>query len=247
MPCGKCIGCHTAAAKAWALRCTLENQLHQHAAFTTLTYDEKHLPPTLRKRDLQLWLKRFREALGPTRPIRFFASGEYGEQSKRPHYHALLFGAAPADYELIKRTWKMGHTHTVPITPAAINYVAGYTTKKLTDKDEGRRERVDPETGEVYEWQPPFIQMSRRPGIGGHARQHTASWRSYAINNGVKTAVPRFLHEAWKQQATEEQREQLAKERELKQQQQPTTLEDLDNKHIIHLDQQKVKAARRRI
>lgn len=70
-------------------------------------------------------------------------------------------------------------------------------------------ERVDYETGEVYQWQPPFIQMSRRPGVGGHARQWVNSWRLFAVANGHKIPVPRFLHEAWKLQATPLEVEEL--------------------------------------
>lgn len=88
------------------------------------------------------------------------------------------------------------------VTPAVIAYVAGYTAKKINDNINHHGEHVDPETGEVYTWQPPFLQMSRRPGIGGHSRIHTQSWRDYAILNGQKIPVPRYLHDAWEQQAT---------------------------------------------
>lgn len=183
----------------------LEFQQHPASAWTTLTYDEKHLPPTLQKRDLQLWLKRLRKELGSARAIRFFASGEYGEQNGRPHYHAIVYGLNAellATRSLIDRTWGRGQTQTVSLTPRAIAYTAGYTAKKIGFKQKSQIERVDPDTGEVYYWQAPFLQMSRRPGIGGHARQWPASWRLYAVNDGYKMPVPRFYHESWKAQAT---------------------------------------------
>lgn len=220
LPCGKCIGCRFANAQAWALRCQLELQQHRSAVFTTLTYDADHVPPTLQKRDLQLWLKRLRKAGTLKRPetkgpLRFFACGEYGEQNKRPHYHAIVYGLDPSHALLIDQKWGLGHTMTAAATPATIAYTAGYTAKKISDTwNAVKHQRVDPSTGEVYTWQPPFTQMSRRPGIGGHARQWTASWRLYAVNNGHKMPVPRFLHEAWKAQATTEQLEELQKIRE---------------------------------
>lgn len=203
-----------ARAREWSLRCSLELQLHDKAAWTTLTYDEEALPPTLRKPDLSGWLKRFRKAMGPTR-IRFFGSGEYGEQNGRPHYHVLLYGADPVkDRDTITETWGQGRTFTVQVTPANIAYTAGYTAKKIGFKKEAATERVDPETGEVYHWEPPFILMSRRPGIGGEARKYTESWRMYAVHNGTRMPVPRFLHDAWREKANPEQVERLLYEKQ---------------------------------
>lgn len=247
LPCGKCTGCRTTNARAWALRNHLENQQHRHAVFTTLTYDDDRLPPTLEKRHLTLWLKRVRKAMGPARPIRFFASGEYGEQNGRPHYHALLYGAAESDAKRIDSAWNMGHTKTVPISPAAIAYVAGYTAKKLGDTERATSEQVDPETGEVYRWQPPFLQMSRRPGIGGEARKFTESWRSFAIHNGARLAVPRFLHAAWEATATEADKEKLLEEVQTRQKLRPITLQQLDAEEQIQRTRQALKAARRKI
>lgn len=198
-----------ASAKAWALRCQLEAQQHPSAAFSTLTYSDDALPPTLDKKHLQLWIKRFRKQLGTARPLRFFACGEYGEKNGRPHYHAILFGASERDRDLIDSTWGLGRTHTVRATPASIHYVAGYTSKKINWRREAAAEHVDPRSGEVYEHQPPFLQMSRRPGIGGHARDFTNSWRLFAVHNGQSMPVPRFLHEAWKNTATPLEKEEL--------------------------------------
>lgn len=213
LPCGKCLGCRLTAARNWAIRCQLELQQHNGAAFVTLTYDEQHKPPTLSKRDLQLWLKRIRRHT-PDRTLRFFACGEYGETNRRPHYHAILYGITATQRQLVDDTWGLGRTQTENATPANIAYTAGYTAKKAGLTCDTTTERVDPETGEVYNYQKPFIQMSRRPGIGGHARQWPASWRQFAIHNGHKVPVPRFLHEAWKAQATEEQLQQLQEEKE---------------------------------
>ena len=84
----------------------LELQYHDSAYFVTLTYDDFHIPKayypdpetgevhtsyTLCKRDFQLWMKRLRKKFSDDK-IRFFACGEYGGQTKRPHYHAIVFG-----------------------------------------------------------------------------------------------------------------------------------------------------------
>lgn len=211
LPCNTCLGCRMSAAKAWALRCQLELQRHNAATFTTLTYDEEHKPVTLDRRHLQNAFKKLRHSRGP---FRFFASGEYGETTKRPHYHAILFGVAEHERHTIEEAWGQGQTYNTNVTPARIAYTAGYTSKKVNERYLARHhERVDPDTGEVYTWQPPFIQMSRRPGLGSHARQHVQSWRRFAIYNGQHIPVPKYLHEAWKAQATPTELEQLLDEK----------------------------------
>lgn len=209
LPCGTCIGCRKARAREWALRCTLELSAHEHACWATLTYDEHSLPPSLRKDHLAGWLKRLRRRSDVA--VRFFASGEYGERTQRPHYHAILFGVAPSS-GLPQSAWPHGFVRVDPLTPAAISYVAGYCSKKLGWKlDKG--ERIDYTTGEVYEYQPPFVQMSRRPGIASAARHFVASWRSQAVLNGTPMPVPRYLHKAWIDQASDDQLIKLREEK----------------------------------
>lgn len=210
LPCGACLGCRMSRARGWALRCRLELGSHRAACWTTLTYDEDHVPPTLSRSHLSDFVKRFRERVRPA-PVRFFASGEYGERTGRPHYHAILFGvpvSAP-----IQQSWPFGFARVDPLTPAAVAYVAGYCAKKLAHQERSE-ERVDLETGEVFVYEPPFIQMSRRPGIGAAARNHWRSWRDKAVLDGVAQPVPRYFHERWKEMASPEEVERLRVERE---------------------------------
>lgn len=115
IPCGKCIGCRLDYSRQWANRCMLEAQYYppDQVWFATITYNDKYVPRvmssdpdtgkqapalTLRKRDFQLWMKRLRRHF-PENKIRFFAAGEYGSETLRPHYHAILFGLPLADCE----------------------------------------------------------------------------------------------------------------------------------------------------
>lgn len=209
LPCGGCLQCRMDRARDWAIRCQLELKSHEQACWVTLTYSDDNLPLTLRKDHLSSWLKRLR-ARHTGRTIRFFASGEYGERTQRPHYHSILFGLS--DDPSIQDTWPFGHTRTDELTPAAIAYVAGYTSKKVGYRLEPE-ERSDPETGECYTFQPPFLQMSRNPGIGGEARKFWRSWRSTAHYHGREVPVPRYLHEAYLLQASPLQLEKLKNEK----------------------------------
>ena len=270
LPCGGCLGCRTANAKAWALRCQLELNDHANALVATLTYDDEHVPPTLRIRDTQLYHKRLRQQLArkgrgstTTEPIRLrhFTSGEYGEENGRPHYHTILYGPGERQRELVSECWReergkgkgkpLGYVHIDTVTPAAIAYVAGYVAKKLNYKRDGPKyvEDVDPETGEVIEtpWQHPFTIMSRNPGIGANAKQHTQSWRAYAIHHGRQIPVPKYLHEAWKQQATAEDIETLEYEKlQNRIRKTPITPALLAAAEAIAIKTQEIKAARRK-
>lgn len=234
LPCGTCLNCRTRTAQAWALRCQLETHQHRTAAFVTLTYADEHLPPTLTKAHPSAWLKRLRQAASRKAAInsglRFFLTGEYGERTHRPHYHAIIWGLSSLHDQLIQDTWPHGHTRTHDATPATISYTAGYCEKKYLPLAELPRELIDPATGEVYDYQPKFRNMSRNPGIASalrhrptthgpleradydNHRRHTNSWRLYAINNGTKQPSPRYLKDAWLSQSTPEEREQLRRE-----------------------------------
>ena len=100
LPCGRCIGCRLEHSRKWALRCVHEASLYDKNCFITLTYDDEHLPKdsSLVKRDLQLFFKRLRKRY-PGHLIRYFAAGEYGDNTARPHYHAILFNFCPEDFK----------------------------------------------------------------------------------------------------------------------------------------------------
>ena len=249
LPCGSCLGCRKSRAREWAYRCSLELQQHREATFLTLTYDELHVPPTLSKRHLQLFWKRLRRDW-PAKSIRYFSCGEYGTKTARPHYHAIVFGIDPDRVGFFIDAWRdgrdqpMGFVDARPVNPARIAYTAGYVSKKIGWR-ESRDLRVDPSTGEEYKYQPPFILMSRRPGLGkAAALQHPNSFRLQAIYDGSPIPVPRFLHSHWVSQASDAQKLKLKEDKLLL----PTT--DISSRALrasalIHASQQSLAAAKR--
>lgn len=218
--CGKCTGCRVRQARDWAIRCLLENDEHDVSSFVTLTYDPKFLPragdqPTLDKQHLSGYLKRLRSRVEPLR-FKFFGAGEYGDLTGRPHYHLLLFGLSPRERH-IAAAWQFGHVSAEPVTPARVAYTAGYVQKKMHAAPIRGSPRVDPETGEVLDPEPPFRHVSRGgksgSGLGGSARRHVSSWRANAIWRGSEVPVPRYLHNAWKAVASASEMEELELER----------------------------------
>ncbi len=157
--------------------------MHEQNSFLTLTYDQLHVPADygLRKEAFPLFMKRLRKAVSPQR-VRYFHCGEYGEETRRPHYHAVLFGL---DFsfdrvpwternghtlyrsESLEDIWKLGQVLIGEVTFESAAYVARYVVKKVTGSGaDAAYERVDGDTGECYQVEPEFATMSRSPGIG---------------------------------------------------------------------------------
>ena len=181
LPCGQCIGCRLERSRQWATRCMHEAQLHEENMFLTLTYDDEHLPRSISKREMQLFLKRLRKSL-PSKKISYVYCGEYGDKTQRPHYHALIFGHRFDDCKIHSKTkngqylytseklqnlWQKGHCLIGSVTFESAAYVARYCLKKITGKNADKAyERLDPQTGEIYQITPEFFQPSLKPAIG---------------------------------------------------------------------------------
>lgn len=175
--CGQCMPCRFNKRRLWAHRISLEALCHGDNSFVTLTYADDAVRSVV-PRDLSLWLKRMRRnPLCP--PLRFFAVGEYGDRSGRPHYHAALFGFPSCQLQnsrvigecscqacsVVRKTWGYGHVMVGTLTHQSASYLAGYVTKKMTSTSDVRLAGRHPE----------FARMSFRPGIGAAAMWDVAS------------------------------------------------------------------------
>jgi len=145
LPCGKCIECRLDYARQWAVRCVHEAQMHEKNSFITLTYDDEHLGDgRLHYEDFQKFMKRLRKTQND--PIGVFVTGEYGEKTKRPHWHAILFNWRPSDLkhkytndggdqvftsENLERLWPQGNSELGSVTFKSAGYCARYAAKKL--------------------------------------------------------------------------------------------------------------------
>jgi len=222
LPCGQCIGCRLSRSIMWATRCMHESQLHEANCFITLTYDEHHLPDnhTLDHDYFQKFMKRLRKEISPTK-VRYFMCGEYGDDSWRPHFHAILFGYDFPDKieytigenenpyyisELLYKLWPYGF-HTIgECTFETAAYVARYCVKKITGDDaEAHYNRIltdwNEVTGEItfmqeVDLQPEYARMSTNPGIGKEWFNQFKS-ELYPSNfiitpNGKKVSIPHY-------------------------------------------------------
>ncbi|AXL14926.1 replication initiator protein [Microviridae sp.] len=237
VPCGKCGSCLGNRRIDWSFRLKEEHRHSVSAWFLTLTLDPSEIQysdiglPEVRKRDIQLFLKRVRKehqklnkiASAPFKmpPVRYYAVGEYGTTTDRPHYHALLFNIHLETASRMDKHWKLGQIKMGPVTDATIHY-----TTKYHVNTKNSREVLDEDTGELKKISelrsPEFSIMSRRPGIGHQFIHRSKQWYHdnefpYVVNNGVKQRIPRYYK--GKQVAlslTEKQKEDLLKEMDKK-------------------------------
>lgn len=140
LPCGKCPNCLQNKALDWTSRLMKEAEEWKYTYFITLTYDDCH-KKDLNKRDIQLFLKRFRKESGYE--LKYYITGEYGETTLRPHYHAIFFLNEKIDdlkfyannlytSELFSKTWKNGQVLlSSDVNERSIKYTIGYTLKKI--------------------------------------------------------------------------------------------------------------------
>lgn len=199
VPCGKCAGCRSDHAKMWALRAYNEMQMHDRSCFITLTYNEDNplvaSDPlclfSLRYKHFQDFMKRLRKKLNYPN-LQYLVCGEYGTESGRSHWHAILFGVdfseIPGDKEfvyeskgykhyrstILEESWSVYNKEFKTYIPIGFvdladcdidccNYVAGYVLKKLPSIT-SNPEVFD--NVELIDRCPTLIRSSRRPAIG---------------------------------------------------------------------------------
>lgn len=269
LPCRHCVGCRLSKSREWANRVVMEQLYHEDSWFLTLTYDDEHLPrsfpvdkatgeilsihSSLVKSDLQKFMKRLR--FNSKQHIRFYAAGEYGSTTYRPHYHLLLFGLKLDDLEVIRRSplgdeyyisqliskcWDKGFHILGKVTWQSAAYVARYTMKKATHG-------YDPRYYDAAGIEPEFQVMSNRPGL---ARQYYEDhpdlfkYQSFNVSTpqGGRKMYPsdyfrRLYHDGHERELFErslETRKSLEVEQHLK-----MMLTDLDFCDILKLEEEK--------
>lgn len=214
--CGKCPECLARRASGWSFRLMQEEKRSTSAHFITLTYDTTYVPiskngfMSLNRRDVQLFIKRLRKQHDTK--LKYYAVGEYGGITSRPHYHLILFNA---DISKIQPAWQRGSVHYGTVNGATVGYTLKYMSKPKRIPMHRNDDRVQE-----------FGLMSK--GLGeNYITQKMVKWhkkdlanRMYVnIEDGKKIAMPRYYkdkiyHEqerkaiAYWAKKTNEQREQ---------------------------------------
>lgn len=166
---------------------------------------------TLCPKDLQDFIKRLRRysEYHYGKQIRFYACGEYGSKTARPHYHMIVYGLplkpiTPDVWRSVKNgntvfecvelesIWHKGNVIVGQCTYETCGYVARYMLKKKKGQ-----------YGEFYRTfnlVPEFTRMSLKPGIGQKYYENNAAeiYQNDEIfltteKKGIKVKPPRYF------------------------------------------------------
>lgn len=247
LPCGKCLSCRLEKARQLAIRCIHEAQMHEKNCFITLTYSDENLKSNkLNYSDFQLFIKRLRDKIfrdykksyGKENwkllskeerkkhyeqiKIGVLGAGEYGDRTKRPHFHAIIFNWEPTDRvhyrttdngdkiytsQTLEKLWGFNDSNTRPneigaVTFESAGYVARYATKKLKHGKDGEHD---------YE---PISKRSSKNAIGKKWIEKyyddVFNYGTIILPNGKKSGIPRY-YENWYKKNHPEKWEQYLK------------------------------------
>lgn len=211
LPCGTCILCRSEQARQWAVRIHHEASLTPKNCFLNLTYNDEHVPEygELNYDHLVKFWKRLRKHCAPTK-LRYYAVGEYGDESHRPHYHACLFGVDFRDADArtirggkqplwtsktLEALWGLGNVAVGQLNFATARYTASYIVKKLNSKQTYRR--LDEETGELIAVEQPRAFMSKNIGRDWWDRyKHFVTANDFVVIDGKRQKPPK-AHDRW--------------------------------------------------
>lgn len=128
VPCGNCADCQRIKQNEWFFRSFIEFKHYRKIGgsvyFITLSYDNEHLPyftapdgsmqSCFNKRHIHNFIKYFRTWLQRHgymyKDIKYLICSEYGKNTKRPHYHGLIFCPfhIPNFHHVMQKVWKHG-------------------------------------------------------------------------------------------------------------------------------------------
>lgn len=207
LPCSKCIECRLEYARSWAIRATHEAQMHSENSFITLTYSDEHLmSPFLIYEDWQKFMKKLRKTV--PQAVGVMVVGEYGEKTKRPHWHAILFNYRPKDCVYLRdnelgdkiytsktldKLWGKNDSEQKPneigdVTFKSAGYVARYSAKKLVHGLDS-----------THDFNPIFRCSSKHAIAKKWLEQYYLDVFSHGhviLGNGQSAPVPRY-YEKW--------------------------------------------------
>lgn len=185
--CGQCPLCKHSHRMNWLMRCDQETKTTQfpNQYFITLTYNEKKCPrkrgvKTLYKRHPKLFFKRLRKS---KYNIKYILVGEYGTQTKRPHYHLLAWTDAPP--EAIDKAWGNGTVHYRKMERETILYTLKYV--------------LNPRQGDNTNKQREYAVYSKGIGLGYLTKEmyyyHTGEYDKpifTTVIDGKQVPLPRY-------------------------------------------------------
>lgn len=211
VPCGKCPPCSKRRIDEWVFRLMQQDKKACCSHFITLTYAPEHVPispngymtlskgngrkqegQTQKKGDFQKFIKILRQNIQREKrqqTIKFYMGAEYGTETKRPHYHAIIF-SDDLNIDDYHKAWKLGTIHVGQVSGDSIAYTCKYLDKPKKIPIHARDDRIKE-----------FSLSSKGMGMN-YITPNTIKWhtddlnRNYIIKEGgIKIALPRIYRE----------------------------------------------------
>ena len=248
IPCGKCHECLSAKRSDWSFRLGIEHKNSMSAYFVTLTYNEENYPEEgVVKEHIQNYVKKIRNYLERKEyeisvderkwlnktitdengkehkkyPFRYYIVAEFGSNTQRGHYHALLFNlpysiahASPNkeaknwDTPLTK-LWQYGQILIGTCTDASIHYTAKYMINNLI-QPKGKNKPFTLQSKGIGK-------MYTEPARIYHKKKN--STKPYVVKAGFKQRMPRYYQEKYfnlldKLKHTQERKQRIEEQEE---------------------------------
>lgn len=216
--CGKCPYCKAKAGLEWTVRGVHESMTQSKKIFITITYDEKNISRTakkketpndcrgtLKKNDLKNFFKSLRRWCDyhlNGQKIKYIACGEYGGTDKkdkygnpcgtwRPHYHAIIYGLSKQDIDekTLKKIWKNKGNIKIDKKPFVGTKAIAYTVGYVNKK------MKDDNGWSHYEGNgrtAPFQWQSQQLGKNWSDKNPNWYLNLKTGYDGKKTSIPRY-------------------------------------------------------
>lgn len=190
VPCGKCPACCARRVSNWSFRLMQEDRVSISSHFITLTYAPKHVPKTKNgfrsvcRRDCQLFFKRLRKAHTQGPPIKYYLASEYGNKTRRPHYHLILFNA---DLNKIAPAWDLGDIYYGTVTGPSVGY-----TLKYISKDKSAIHHCNDDREREFSLISKGLGKSYLTAAMIKWHQNDITERMYVYQDGKKLGLPRY-------------------------------------------------------
>lgn len=245
--CGRCAKCLRKKQIDWCFRLNKELNASESACFLTLTYSDENLTfadggYSLVRKDFQNFMKRLRKHAKKTK-IKYYACGEYGDQTERPHYHAIVFNLPRPFDKYIRKAWKLGHIHVGTVTESSIMYTTKYALKGL--------KRKNPWEYDEYGREPQFQLMSNGLGVS-YVKEtiidylRTNGSKLLTVQGGAKKKLPRYYIDKMFKDPEEKMLWTAAANYELAANSSDDDLTDQQRKALIDLNEYRLKRDLRR-
>lgn len=180
VPCGKCFSCHKSRLNGWRIRLLSEVNRYPDSVFITLTFNDYYLEHFKDdpNKSLRLFLDRIRKKYG--KQVRHFFIPEFGDKTKRLHYHGILFNVPykSIDPEVMAKEWKYGFIFLGWCNTKTCNYIVKYITKDAPVGQKLPRIVASKGIGETY--------------VSLNGATHLMNERPYIMYGKFRVPLPRY-------------------------------------------------------